>query len=125
MVRMTSSHDVIRYHATSGGVQVRAGRGEVGASGSTSRATSNASTEWVILLTTESQGPAPRARALGDGHISTLLTAAGLTTVHDAGASRGKLVAYQSGDLRHRAYIMIRGAYQALRNAGSVCARRL
>ena len=58
----------------------------------------------------------------GMAHISTLLTAAGLTTVHDAGASRGKLVAYQdtyqAGELRHRAYIMIRGAYQALRNAG-------
>lgn len=64
-----------------------------------------------------------RARAReGMAHISTLLTAAGLTTVHDAGASRGKLVAYQdaytAGELRHRAYIMIRGAYQALRNAG-------
>ena len=62
-----------------------------------------------------------RARE-GMAHISTLLTAAGLTTVHDAGASRGKLVAYQdtyqAGELRHRAYIMIRGAYQALRNAG-------
>ncbi len=62
-----------------------------------------------------------RARE-GMAHISTLLTAAGLTTVHDAGASRGKLVAYQdtyqAGELRHRAYIMIRGPYQALRNAG-------
>jgi hypothetical protein len=58
----------------------------------------------------------------GMAHISRLLTATGLTTVHDAGASRGKLVAYQdayqAGELRHRAYIMIRGAYQALRNAG-------
>ena len=62
-----------------------------------------------------------RARE-GMAHISTQLTGAGLTTVHDAGASRGKLVAYQdtyqAGELRHRAYIMIRGAYQALRNAG-------
>ena len=58
----------------------------------------------------------------GMAHISKLLTAAGLTTVHDAGASRDKLVAYQdayqSGELRHRAYVMIRGAYQDLRNAG-------
>ena len=58
----------------------------------------------------------------GMAHISKLLTAAGLTTVHDAGASRNKLVAYQdayqSGELRHRAYVMIRGAYQDLRNAG-------
>ncbi len=68
--------------------------------------------------------PAQRRERAREGmaHISTLLTAAGLTTVHDAGASRGKLVAYQdtyqAGELRHRAYIMIRGAYQALRNAG-------
>ena len=58
----------------------------------------------------------------GMAHISKLLTAAGLTTVHDAGASRDRLVAYQdayqSGELRHRAYVMIRGAYQDLRNAG-------
>ena len=62
-----------------------------------------------------------RAR-LGMAHISGLLTAAGLTTVHDAGASRGRLVAYQdalqAGELRHRVYAMIRGAYQSLRNAG-------
>ena len=62
-----------------------------------------------------------RARE-GMAHISRLLTATGLTTVHDAGASRGKLVAYQdayqAGELRHRAYVMIRGAYQDLRNAG-------
>jgi predicted amidohydrolase YtcJ len=55
-------------------------------------------------------------------HISTLLTAAGLTSVHDAGASRDKLVAYQdayrAGELRHRAYVMVRGAYQDLRDAG-------
>ena len=58
----------------------------------------------------------------GMAYISKLLTAAGLTTVHDAGASRDRLVAYQdayqSGELRHRAYVMIRGAYQDLRNAG-------
>ena len=64
-----------------------------------------------------------RARAReGMAHISTLLTAAGLTSVHDAGASRDKLVAYQdayrAGELRHRAYIMVRGPYEDLRNAG-------
>ena len=69
-----------------------------------------------------------RSRA-GMAHISELLTAAGLTTVHDAGtsrdkagASRDKLVAYQdafsSGELRHRAYIMVRGAYNDLKAAG-------
>ncbi len=62
-----------------------------------------------------------RARE-GMAHMSALLTATGLTTVHDAGASRSRLVAYQdayqAGELRHRAYLMIRGAYQDLRNAG-------
>jgi hypothetical protein len=62
-----------------------------------------------------------RARE-GMAHISKLLTAAGLTTVHDAGANRSKLVAYQdayaAGVLRHRAYIMVRGPYEELRNAG-------
>ena len=62
-----------------------------------------------------------RARE-GMAHISRLLTAAGLTTVHDAGAGRGKLVAYQdayqSGELHHRVYSMVRGAYQGLRDAG-------
>jgi len=46
-------------------------------------------------------------------HISELLTAAGLTTVHDAGAGRGRVLAYEdayrAGGLRHRAYMMIRG----------------
>lgn len=64
-----------------------------------------------------------RARAReGMAHISRLMTAAGLTTVHDAGASRGRLVAYQdareSGALRHRVYAMVRGPYRHLRNAG-------
>ena len=62
-----------------------------------------------------------RARA-GLRHISQLLTAAGLTTVHDAGASAAKLRTYQEvyrdGGLRHRAYLMIRGAYEPLRDAG-------
>ena len=46
-------------------------------------------------------------------HISSLLTAAGLTSVHDAGASRSSVQAYEdayhAGGLRHRAYMMIRG----------------
>ena len=62
-----------------------------------------------------------RARE-GMAYISRLMTAAGLTTVHDAGASRGRLVAYQdareAGELRHRVYAMIRGPYRDLRNAG-------
>ena len=58
----------------------------------------------------------------GMAYISRLMTAAGLTTVHDAGASRGRLVAYQdareAGALRHRVYAMVRGPYEHLRNAG-------
>ncbi len=46
-------------------------------------------------------------------HISALLTAAGLTSVHDAGAGRSRVQAYEdayhAGGLRHRAYMMIRG----------------
>jgi predicted amidohydrolase YtcJ len=46
-------------------------------------------------------------------HISELLTATGLTTVHDAGAGRERVLAYEdayrAGGLRHRAYMMIRG----------------
>ncbi len=58
----------------------------------------------------------------GMRHISELLTAAGLTTVHDAGAGADKVRTYEdvyrNGELRHRAYLMIRGAYDQLRNAG-------
>ena len=53
-----------------------------------------------------------RARQ-GMKHISQLLTAAGLTSVHDAGSGRDKLTAYEdarrNGELRHRAYMMVRG----------------
>lgn len=58
----------------------------------------------------------------GMAHISQLLTATGLTTVHDAGADSNRLRAYQdayaAGQLKHRAYLMIRGPYEQLRNAG-------
>ncbi len=50
----------------------------------------------------------------GMRHISELLTAAGLTTVHDAGANRDRITAYQdartNGELRHRAAYLVRGA---------------
>ena len=46
-------------------------------------------------------------------YISERLTAAGLTTVHDAGAGRARVLAYEdayrAGGLRHRAYMMLRG----------------
>ena len=58
----------------------------------------------------------------GMAHISALMTATGLTTVHDAGASSGRLRAYQdtyqAGELRHRVYAMVRGPYEQLRDAG-------
>ncbi len=50
----------------------------------------------------------------GMRHISELLTASGLTSVHDAGASLDHILAfedtYRNGELRHRAYMMVRGA---------------
>ena len=52
-----------------------------------------------------------RGRA-GMRHISELFTAAGLTTVHNAGTSLGAIRAYddcrKNGELRHRSYMMIR-----------------
>ena len=49
----------------------------------------------------------------GKAHLSKLLTAAGLTSVHDAGAGRDSILAYQdarhSGELRHRAAYLVRG----------------
>ena len=54
-----------------------------------------------------------RGRA-GMRHISELMTATGLTTVHDAGAGRDRILAYEdtykNGELRHRVYFMVRGA---------------
>jgi predicted amidohydrolase YtcJ len=58
----------------------------------------------------------------GMRYISELLTATGLTTVHDAGAGADKVTAYEdvyrNGELRHRTYMMIRGPYKQLRDAG-------
>jgi predicted amidohydrolase YtcJ len=58
----------------------------------------------------------------GMRYISEQLTAAGLTTVHDAGASADRIRAYEdaraAGELRHRAYLMVRGPFQQLRQAG-------
>ena len=56
-------------------------------------------------------------------HMSTLYTAAGLTTVHDLSATSDNIRAYEdvraAGELKHRAYMMIRGeAYPKLRDAG-------
>jgi predicted amidohydrolase YtcJ len=62
-----------------------------------------------------------RAR-LGMQHISRLFAMAGLTSVHDAGTNEEHIRAYEdaraAGELRHRAYMMIRGPYARLRDAG-------
>src|SRR5436190_1460580 len=67
-----------------------------------------------------------RAR-LGMQHISKLLSATGLTSVHDASTSSQSIRAYEdaraAGELRHRAYLMVWGggegnAYAKLRDAG-------
>ena len=62
-----------------------------------------------------------RAR-LGMQHMSKLFAAAGLTSVHDAGASAESMRACEdaraAGELRHRAYLMVRGPYERLRDAG-------
>jgi hypothetical protein len=62
-----------------------------------------------------------RAR-LGMQHMSKLFAVAGLTSVHDAGGSTESIRAYEdaraTGELRHRAYVMCRGPYERLRDAG-------
>ena len=62
-----------------------------------------------------------RAR-LGMQHMSKLFAKAGLTSVHDAGTSAQTIRAYEdaraAGELRHRAYMMMRGPYTQLRDAG-------
>lgn len=63
-----------------------------------------------------------RARR-GMAYISELLTASGLTTVHDAGATTDHIGAfqdvYQRGQLRHRSYLLVRGsAFPQMRDAG-------
>jgi predicted amidohydrolase YtcJ len=60
----------------------------------------------------------------GMRHISELLTAAGLTSVHDAGADRDRILAYEdaksNGELRHRAAFLVRGnsTYAGFKAAG-------
>jgi predicted amidohydrolase YtcJ len=60
----------------------------------------------------------------GMKHISSLMTAVGLTTVHDAGAGRERILAYEdarrAGELRHRVYFLARGAdtFEGFKNAG-------
>jgi predicted amidohydrolase YtcJ len=60
----------------------------------------------------------------GMRHISQLLTASGLTSVHDAGADRDRIVAYEdaraNGELRHRACFLVRGnsTFEGFKAAG-------
>lgn len=62
-----------------------------------------------------------RAR-LGMQHMSKLFAKAGLTSAHDAGTSAQTIRAYEdaraAGELRHRVYMMMRGPYTQLRDAG-------
>ncbi len=59
---------------------------------------------------------------LGMQHMSKLFAKVGLTSVHDAGAGSDSIRAYEdargAGELRHRAYMMVRGPYERLRDAG-------
>lgn len=54
--------------------------------------------------------------------ITRLMAQAGLTSFHDAGTSAASLAAYQAayraGELRCRAYMLMRGPYEDLRQAG-------
>lgn len=64
-----------------------------------------------------------RQRQAGVKLISELMTAAGLTSVHDAHTSRDNFVAYQdalaAGDMRFRVYVMVgHELFLALRGAG-------
>lgn len=60
----------------------------------------------------------------GMRYISELLASSGLTSVHDAGADASRVQAYEdcyhNGELRHRAYMMIRGneVFSAFKAAG-------
>ena len=59
----------------------------------------------------------------GMKYMSELLTASGLTTVHDAGAGRQRILAYEdayrAGDLRHRVYMMVSsGIFSGFKTAG-------
>jgi predicted amidohydrolase YtcJ len=59
----------------------------------------------------------------GMKHMSELLTASGLTTVHDAGAGRARILAYEdtyrAGELRHRVYMMVSSSiFSGFKTAG-------
>ena len=59
----------------------------------------------------------------GMKYMSELLTASGLTTVHDAGAGRQRILAYEdayrAGDLRHRVYMMVSsGIFSGFKTTG-------
>jgi predicted amidohydrolase YtcJ len=59
----------------------------------------------------------------GMKYMSELLTASGLTTVHDAGAGRQRILAYEdtyrAGELRHRVYMMVSsGIFSGFKTAG-------
>ncbi len=61
-------------------------------------------------------------RQAGVALITRLMAEAGLTSIHDAGTSSASLAAYQAayaaGQLSCRVYMMMRGPYESLREAG-------
>ncbi len=61
-------------------------------------------------------------RQAGVALITRLMAQAGLTSFHDAGTSAASVAAYQAayraGDLRCRVYMLMRGPYEDLREAG-------
>ncbi len=61
-------------------------------------------------------------RQAGVALITRLMAEAGLTSFHDAGTSAASLAAYQAaymaGELSCRAYMLMRGPYESLREAG-------
>ncbi len=75
------------------------------------------------LQTLIPSGATREQRHQGIKLMTELMSASGLTSVHDAGVSVENATAYQdayaAGDLRCRVYMMLRGAvYEGLKNAG-------
>ena len=81
----------------------------------TGRVAEQARNVFAKVGTRETFTPEQQRQRGRDGmrHISELLTATGLTTVHDAGADRDRILAYEdaksNGELRHRACFLVRG----------------
>lgn len=92
----------------------------------TGRVAERARAVFANVGTRESFTPEEQRERARNGmrHISELLTASGLTTVHDAGADRDRILAYEdaraNGELRHRVCFLVRGerTYEGFKAAG-------